>query len=68
MGIYLLNSFLKTKNPKGIQEVHLNSFKNKKIAIDISIYLYRYASQDALTENILKMCNLFKLYNMLLSL
>lgn len=63
MGIHLLNRFLKTKNPKGIQEVHLNSFKGKKIAIDVSIYLYRYASQDALTENILKMCNLFKLYN-----
>ena len=60
MGIHLLNRFLRTKNPKGIKEVHLNTFANKKIAIDISIYLYRYASQDALTENILKMCNLFK--------
>ena len=56
MGIHLLNRFLRTKNPIGIKEIHLNSFKNKKVAIDISIYLYRYASQDALTENIFKMC------------
>ena len=46
MGIHLLNRFLRTKNPKGIREVHLNTFKNKKIAIDISIYLYRYASRN----------------------
>ena len=62
MGIHLLNRFLRTKNPIGIKETHLNSFKNKKVAIDISIYLYRYASQDALTENIFKMCNIFKKY------
>lgn len=62
MGIHLLNRFLRTKNPIGINETHLRSFKNKKVAIDISIYLYRYASQDALTENIFKMCNIFKKY------
>jgi flap endonuclease-1 len=62
MGIHLLNRFLRSKNPPGIQELHLKNFTGKKIAIDISIYLYRYASQDALTKNILKMCEIFKLY------
>tara|TARA_B110000858_G_scaffold196643_1_gene255955 strand:+ start:1227 stop:2105 length:879 start_codon:yes stop_codon:yes gene_type:complete len=62
MGIRLLNRFLRKKNPKGIQETHLRYFTGKKIAVDISIYLYRYASQDSLTDNILKMCNIFQHY------
>jgi flap endonuclease-1 len=42
MGINGLNTFLKEKIPMALQEVHLNRFKGKKIAIDTSIYFYKF--------------------------
>tara|TARA_B110001450_G_scaffold246781_1_gene261164 strand:+ start:79 stop:984 length:906 start_codon:yes stop_codon:yes gene_type:complete len=63
MGIHLLNRFLRSKNPKGINEISLSHFTGKKIAIDMSIYIYRYVSQDALLPNIQKMIHVFQKYN-----
>jgi hypothetical protein len=63
MGIHLLNSFLKKKTRSICKEVHLKNFAGKKIVIDTSIYIYRYASQDALYENLLKLCSILKNYN-----
>ena len=42
MGINGLNTFLKEKIPHALQEVHLNRFNGKKIAIDTSIYFYKF--------------------------
>jgi flap endonuclease-1 len=38
---------------------------NKKIAIDISIYLYKYEAENALLENMYVMLSIFRYYNII---
>ena len=42
MGIKDLTRFLKLNAPESIKLVHLNTYKEKNAAIDISIFLYKY--------------------------
>jgi len=65
MGVKLLHTFLRSisHSSRGIREITLDFLRNKKIAIDVSIYLYRYQSQSMLIENIFKMCSIFREYN-----
>ena len=69
MGIRLLNKFLNKKcNPnndynKCINKVHLSELRNKKICVDINVYLYDYLCEDKLKNNMLIMCNVFNQYN-----
>jgi flap endonuclease-1 len=63
MGIKLLNTFLKYNKCDGIYEKHLSEFYGKKICIDISIYMYRYKSEEQLVEKIYLLCILLKYYN-----
>jgi len=42
MGINGLNTFLKEKVPDCIKEVHFSDFKGQKVAIDTSIYFYKF--------------------------
>ena len=42
MGINGLNTFLKEKVPESIKEVHFSEFKGQKVAIDTSIYFYKF--------------------------
>jgi flap endonuclease-1 len=42
MGIKGLNSLLKKYTPESIKNENLESFSNKNIAIDVSIYAYKY--------------------------
>uniref|UniRef100_A0A6C0C3C8 XPG N-terminal domain-containing protein n=1 Tax=viral metagenome TaxID=1070528 RepID=A0A6C0C3C8_9ZZZZ len=65
MGIKLLNSFLKNYCTNGITEKHLSNFYGKKIAIDISIYMYKYKSEEQLIEKIYLMCCIFDYYNII---
>lgn len=63
MGIKYLNSFLKDNCPESIKCVSMADLSGKKIAIDISIYLYKYAGDDCLIENIYLMISIFRYYN-----
>lgn len=63
MGIKLLNRFLREKCKTGINEITIASLEGKKIAIDISIYLYRGKENGELFSNIYFMCSLFRYYN-----
>ena len=63
MGIHLLNTFLKKQKCKGIQEISLHELNGKKIAIDASIYLYRYKQQGALIEKMFNLCSILRHYN-----
>lgn len=63
MGIKYLNSFLKENCPKSIKCISMSDLSGKKIAIDISIYLYKYASENCLIENIYLMISIFRHYN-----
>lgn len=65
MGIRYLNRFLKENASPSIKLCNLSHLSGKKIAIDVSIYMYRFASDDSLIENIYLMLSLFKHYNII---
>ena len=55
MGIQYLNKYLTANCCNGIQRITLDDLRNKKIAIDISIYMYDYKSRGDFIEFIYKM-------------
>ena len=64
MGIRLLNKFLQIKCGKTVlRKIHLKEYENKKIAIDIYNYLYRFKGDNRLIENLFIMCSIFRKYN-----
>jgi len=65
MGIRYLNRFLKDNASPSIKLCKLSELFGKKIAVDISIYMYRFASDNTLIENIYLMLSLFRHYNII---
>ena len=65
MGIRYLNRFLKDNASLSIKLCNLAELSGKKIAIDISIYMYRFASDDTLIENMYLMLSVFRHYNII---
>jgi 5'-3' exonuclease len=65
MGIRYLNRFLKDNATPSIKLCRLAELSGKKIAVDISIYMYRFASDDSLIENIYLMLSVFRHYNII---
>ena len=65
MGIKNLNRFFKEECKGSIQVTNLSQFSGKKIAIDISIYLYKYSADNTLIENIYLMLSVFRHYNII---
>jgi len=63
MGIKHLNKFLKDTCPKSISYLSLSELTGKKIAIDISIYMYKFAAESCLIENMYLMLTVFRHYN-----
>ena len=64
MGIQHLNTYIrKSASREAIKKVGLSWLNGKVIAVDISIYLYRFLSEQALLENIYIMISLFRYYN-----
>lgn len=60
MGIKYLNRFLRENCPESIGHIKLEELSGKKIAIDISIYLYKYEADNVLLENIYLMLATFR--------
>jgi flap endonuclease-1 len=65
MGIRHLNKYLREKCPNSIRCVNMADLNGKIIAVDISIYLYKYESEDALLENMYLMLSIFIYYNII---
>ena len=65
MGIKGLNRFLKDNATTAIKLISLAELSGKKIAVDISIYMYKYASDGVLIENIYLMLSIFRHYNII---
>ena len=66
MGIKHLNRFIATRcNDAAIRKIHLSELSGKKIAIDASIYLYRFISDDRLLEQLYLMLSIFSHYNII---
>jgi len=65
MGIRYLNRFLKDNAASSIKFCNLAELSGKRIAVDISIYMYRFASDNTLIENIYLMLSVFRHYNII---
>jgi len=65
MGIKFLNQFLRNKCNNSIAKINIADLTNKKIAVDISIYLYKYEATDTLLENIYLMLSIFRHHNII---
>jgi flap endonuclease-1 len=65
MGIKHLNRFLREEAKDSIKFISLSEITGKKIAVDISIYMYKYASDETLIENIYLMLSTFRYYNII---
>tara|TARA_B100000963_G_scaffold356346_2_gene376281 strand:- start:2351 stop:3307 length:957 start_codon:yes stop_codon:yes gene_type:complete len=63
MGIQYLNRIIRTYAYRGVREIPLRSLKGKTLAVDTSIYLYRYQAEEALIENMYLMISLFRHYD-----
>jgi|TARA_B110000483_G_scaffold243346_1_gene332630 hypothetical protein len=63
MGIKLLNKLMKQYATKAVKIINLSDLKGKSIVVDISIYLYKYKSQDMLLTNIFKLCSIINHYS-----
>ena len=66
MGIRNLNRFIRdhctTESVKCVPVSHLSG---KKIAVDISIYIYKFVGDECLVENMYLMLSIFKHYNVI---
>jgi flap endonuclease-1 len=65
MGIKHLNKFFRTQCGESIKSITIAELSGKKIAVDISIYMYKYESNDALIENMYLMLATFRQYNII---
>jgi flap endonuclease-1 len=62
MGIPKLNKLLMERCPNAIKKIHLETLINKKIAVDISIYLYKFLSDGDYMEHLYLFLSIFKYY------
>jgi flap endonuclease-1 len=65
MGIRNLNRFLREQCADEIRITPLSDLSGKKIAIDTSIYMYKFASDGGLLENMYLMLGMFRYYNII---
>jgi 5'-3' exonuclease len=64
MGIQHLNRYLKEKcnaYTDAIRHISFNDLRGKRIAVDTSIYMYKFSAEGALIDNMYQMIALFKL-------
>jgi len=64
MGIHNLNRFLLDKcTTESISKKHMKILSGKTIAVDTSIYLYKFTASNLLIENMYLLITIFKYYN-----
>lgn len=65
MGIKDLNKVLRSQCKNSIKIISLAELHEKRVAIDISIYLYKFESDNTLIENIFLMISIFYYYKII---
>ena len=63
MGVRFLNRLIQSKCPSAITRIHFEQLRGKKIAVDISIYIYRFIAEGALLEKMYLMASIFRHYD-----
>ena len=61
MGIKHLNQFVTRECPGAIKTIPLTDLVGKVVVVDASIYMYRFAADEALLENMYSMVRMFQL-------
>jgi 5'-3' exonuclease len=65
MGIRHLNKFFRENCKPSIRLASLSELSGKKIAVDISIYLYKYASEGTLIESMYLMLSILRYHGVI---
>jgi 5'-3' exonuclease len=65
MGIKHLNKYLRNNCPDMIRSIQISELSGKKIAVDISIYLYKYEAEGALLENMYLLLSILRYYSII---
>ena len=65
MGVQHLNSLLRAHCPQAINRISLADLSGKKIAIDTSIYMYRFLEQGSLIENMFVLVSMLLKHNII---
>lgn len=65
MGIRYLNKYLRNNCHESIRCINMADLSGKRIAVDISIYLYKYEADNTLLESIYLMLAIFQKYNVI---
>jgi flap endonuclease-1 len=63
MGVKMLNKLIRDKCEKSLYNIPLSKLRNKKIAVDVSIYMYRFLKKNELISSFYNMCSIFRKYN-----
>jgi 5'-3' exonuclease len=63
MGIRHLNRFFRDNAADAMKVISLAELSGKKIAVDINIYMHKYAAEDTLIESIYSMLSIFRHYS-----
>lgn len=59
MGIRYLNTYIKNNCSRGITNINIRNLVGYSLAIDTSIYMYKYEMDNKLIENITRLVNIF---------
>lgn len=63
MGVRHLNQFIRNNcSNKAVKHIHLKKLSNKTVAVDTSIYLYKFSADSALMENMYTLISIFLEY------
>jgi len=65
MGIQYLNSYVRKNCPDNIRHLSLSELRGKKIAIDTSIYMYRFEGEGGLIDGMYQMIALLRYYEII---
>lgn len=63
MGVKYLNRLIRKACVNVLKKTPLSELQDKKIAVDISIYMYKYKQNGDLIDGIFNMINIFQKYN-----
>lgn len=63
MGVQKLNSFINKTCSNCVYKITFKDLKERKIAIDVSMFLYKFKKQQKLIENMYKLCSLMRRYS-----
>jgi flap endonuclease-1 len=65
MGVQHLNSLICSQCETAVEKKHLSAFRGWRVAVDTSIFMYRYKEQGVLLENMFNLVNLLKKYEII---